>query len=49
MKDVYYPDWLIRQILRDADTIAMVGISPRWIRPSYFRPDRMDPGKLTMF
>lgn len=36
MKDVYYPDWLIRQILRDTDTIAMVGISPRWIRPSYF-------------
>ncbi|MFQ5973239.1 MAG: CoA-binding protein [Alphaproteobacteria bacterium] len=36
MRDVYYPDWLIRRILRDTNTIAMVGVSPRWIRPSYF-------------
>lgn len=36
MKDVYYPDWLIRRILRDTNTIAMVGVSPRWIRPSFF-------------
>ncbi len=36
MNDLYYPDWLIRRILAETDTIAMVGISPHWNRPSYF-------------
>ena len=31
-----YPDSLIREILRDTRTIAMVGSSGNWIRPSYF-------------
>ncbi len=31
-----YGDDLIRGILRDARTIAMVGASPKWVRPSYF-------------
>ncbi len=34
--DIYYPDWLIRRILAETNTIAMVGISPHWNRPSYF-------------
>ena len=36
MSDLYYPDWLIRRILRETDTIAMVGASTNWNRPSYF-------------
>lgn len=36
MEDLYYPDWQIRRILRDVDTIAMVGASTNWNRPSYF-------------
>jgi predicted CoA-binding protein len=36
MSELYYPDWLIRRILRETDTIAMVGASGDWIRPSYF-------------
>ncbi len=36
MSDLYYPDWLIRRVLRDTDTIAMVGASTNWNRPSYF-------------
>jgi len=36
MEPLYYPDWLIRRILRDTDTIAMVGASTNWNRPSYF-------------
>ena len=36
MKDLYYPDWLIRRILRETDTVAMVGASTNWNRPSYF-------------
>ena len=36
MEPLYYPDWQIRRILRDVDTIAMVGASTNWNRPSYF-------------
>ena len=36
MSELYYPDWQIRRILRDVDTIAMVGASTNWNRPSYF-------------
>jgi predicted CoA-binding protein len=36
MSDLYYPDWLIRRVLRDVDTIAMVGASTNWNRPSHF-------------
>ena len=36
MNGLYYPDWLIRRILRETRIIAMVGASDRWIRPSYF-------------
>lgn len=32
----HYPDTLLRQILRDTKTIAMVGASANWNRPSYF-------------
>jgi predicted CoA-binding protein len=31
-----YPDTLILRILREVRTIAMVGASPDWVRPSYF-------------
>lgn len=31
-----YPDSYIRDILRDVKTIAMVGASPNWNRPSFF-------------
>jgi predicted CoA-binding protein len=31
-----YPDDLLLRIYRDARTIAMVGASPNWNRPSYF-------------
>ncbi|MCW5730221.1 MAG: CoA-binding protein [Alphaproteobacteria bacterium] len=31
-----YPDSYILQILREVRTIAMVGASPNWNRPSYF-------------
>jgi predicted CoA-binding protein len=33
---LYYPDWQIRRILRDVNTVAMVGASTNWNRPSYF-------------
>ena len=36
MEPLYYPDWLIRRILRDTNVIAMVGASTNWNRPSYF-------------
>jgi len=36
MEPLYYPDWQIRHILRDVNTIAMVGASTNWNRPSYF-------------
>lgn len=36
MEPLYYPDWQIRRILRDTNTIAMVGASTNWNRPSYF-------------
>lgn len=31
-----YPDALIKSLLRSVKTIAMVGASPNWNRPSYF-------------
>jgi predicted CoA-binding protein len=31
-----YPDSVLRRIYRETTTIAMVGASPSWIRPSYF-------------
>ena len=31
-----YPDELLLSILREASTVAMVGVSPTWNRPSYF-------------
>jgi predicted CoA-binding protein len=34
--DLSYPDALIRKILGEVRTIAMVGASPNWVRPSYF-------------
>ncbi len=36
MEPLYYPDWLIRRILRESDVVAMVGASAHWNRPSYF-------------
>lgn len=36
MSELYYPDWQIRRILRDVNTVAMVGASTTWNRPSYF-------------
>jgi len=36
MNELYYPDWQIRRILRDVNTVAMVGASTNWNRPSYF-------------
>ncbi len=36
MEPLYYPDWLIRRILHDTNTVAMVGASAHWNRPSYF-------------
>lgn len=34
--DLHYPDTSIRDILRRVKTIAMVGASPDWVRPSHF-------------
>lgn len=34
--DEDYPETLIRKILRESKTIAMVGASANWNRPSYF-------------
>ena len=36
MDHTRYEDGFIRDILRRARTIAMVGASPNWVRPSYF-------------
>ena len=36
MDHARYEDGYIRDILRRARTIAMVGASPNWVRPSYF-------------
>ena len=34
--ELAYGDGHLREILRSVETIAMVGISPRWNRPSFF-------------
>jgi O-acetylhomoserine (thiol)-lyase len=36
MADLSYPDALITRVLRSVNTIAMVGASTNWNRPSYF-------------
>lgn len=36
MNHEHYPDSLLRDILRRSRTIAMVGASSNWVRPSYF-------------
>ena len=36
MNHDHYSDDYLRSVLRDAKTIAMVGASPNWNRPSYF-------------
>ena len=36
LEKIDYPDDLIRKILRETRTIAMVGSSANWNRPSYF-------------
>jgi predicted CoA-binding protein len=34
--DLQYADGDIRRILREARVVAMVGASPKWVRPSHF-------------
>ena len=36
MSHDHYPDSLLRGVLRRCRTIAMVGTSANWVRPSYF-------------
>jgi predicted CoA-binding protein len=36
MDDASYTDTYLRQVLRRTRTIAMIGASPHWNRPSYF-------------
>jgi predicted CoA-binding protein len=34
--DLVYDDGFLRKILREARVVAMVGASPKWVRPSHF-------------
>jgi predicted CoA-binding protein len=34
--DLQYSDGFLRQILRETNVVAMVGASPKWVRPSHF-------------
>ena len=34
--DLVYPDDTLRRIYRDTRVVAMVGASPKWVRPSHF-------------
>ena len=36
LPDVHYDDAYLRQILRETKVVAMVGASPKWVRPSHF-------------
>ena len=36
VKPLYYDDKRLRQILKQVRTIAMIGASPNWVRPSNF-------------
>ena len=36
MAELHYDDAHLRRILRDVRVVAMVGASPKWVRPSHF-------------